>query len=242
MTAGITDSLAYWAMLLVPCFFWGAYHYYKDRKKPEPILMLVLAIVLGYLSAHLGIFMYLALQAAGIDHNPFIMAQYNLSGLFWYCILVIGPIEELAKFLPFVFILARSRHFDEELDGIIYAAFIALGFALNENRFYLSMLEGGQAVARSLISPIIHALFASVWGYAYGFSGRFKIPHWLTITLGLLLAMFLHGIYDFYAFSISIYGALYPPLIVLLIWIWRMYTIRRHTDSLVQVEGKEDSQ
>ena len=60
------------------------------------------------------------------------------------------------------------KHFDEEVDGIIYAAFVGLGFALNENIYYLTMLEGGQAVARSLISPIIHALFASVWGYTYG--------------------------------------------------------------------------
>lgn len=221
-------------MLLVPCFFWGAYHYYKDRKKPEPILMLVLAVVLGYVSAHIGMFMYILLDAAGINHNPFFLAEHNLPGLFWYCVLVIGPVEEFAKFLPFVFILARSRHFDEELDGIIYAAFIALGFALNENRFYLSMLEGGPAVVRSIISPIIHALFASVWGYAYGFSSRFRIHPAMTITLGLLLAMFLHGIYDFYAFSISIYGGLYPPAIVLVIWIWRMYTIRRHNKSINQ--------
>jgi RsiW-degrading membrane proteinase PrsW (M82 family) len=219
-------------MLLIPCFFWGAYHYYKDRKKPEPIRMLILAILLGYASAHLSIFMYIFLQNAGIDHNPFTMAEENLTGLFWYTILVIGPVEEFAKFLPFVFILARSRHFDEELDGIIYAAFISLGFALNENQYYLSVLEGGQAVARSLISPIIHALFASVWGYAYGFSGRFKLPPWITITIGLVLAMFLHGIYDFYAFSISIYGGLYPPAIVLLIWIWRMYTIRKHNKGI----------
>ncbi len=195
--------------------------------------MLLLAVLLGYASAYFSIFLYNLLEMAGIEHNPNIGVHYDLSGLFWYTILVIGPVEEFSKFLPFILILVHSRHFDEELDGIIYAAFIALGFALHENRFYLSALEGGPAVARSLVSPIIHALFASIWGYAYGFSGRFRLPSWITITLGLMLAMFLHGIYDFYSFTISIYGGLYPPLIVLLIWIWRMYTIRRHTRTTV---------
>ena len=232
MTIAFTDSLAYWALLLVPCFFWGAYHYYKDRYKPEPIYMLILAVLLGYASAYVGLALYALLEAFGINHDPFALAEQSLSGLFWYTILVIGPIEEFAKFLPFFLILARTRHFDEELDGIIYAAFVALGFALHENRYYLSYLEGDVAVVRSLISPIIHALFASVWGYAYGFSGRFKIKPWLTITLGLLLAMFLHGIYDFYAFSVSIYGGVNPPVIILLVWLWRMRTIRRHNRKM----------
>jgi RsiW-degrading membrane proteinase PrsW (M82 family) len=232
----MTNSFAYWTLLVVPCFFWGAYHYYKDRHKPEPILMLVLAVVLGYLSAYIGLIMYGLLQAAGLNHDPVSLAEQSLVGLFWYTILVIGPVEEFAKFLPFALILARTRHFDEELDGIIYAAFIALGFALHENRYYLSVLDGGTAVARSLVSPIIHALFASIWGYAYGFSGRYKLPSSVVILLGLLLSMFLHGLYDFYAFAISFYGALCPPFIVLMIWIWRMRTIQYHNQSL---KGKQ---
>jgi RsiW-degrading membrane proteinase PrsW (M82 family) len=201
--------------------------------------MLVLAVALGYLSAYIGLIFYAFLAAAGINHDPFGLADQSLSGLFWYTILVIGPVEEFAKFLPFALILARMRHFDEELDGIIYAAFVGLGFAMHENRYYLSELEGGIAVARSLVSPIIHALFASIWGYAYGFCGRFKAPAWLVILLGLLLSMFLHGIYDFYAFAVSVYGGLCPPFIVLMIWIWRMRTIRRHTDGVQKIPTGE---
>lgn len=232
MSIRFPENFTYFALLLVPCFFWGAYHYYKDRQKPEPLGMLILAILLGYVSAYIGLFMYLMLDLAGISHNPVELAEHSLTGLFWYTTLVIGPIEELAKFLPFVLILANMRYFDEQLDGIIYAAFVGLGFALHENRYYLSILEGGQAVTRSVVSPIIHALFASIWGYAYGFSDRYKMKKWITVTLGLFLAMFLHGLYDFYAFSVSIYGGIYPPLIVLMIWMWRMHTIRRHTDAL----------
>ena len=194
--------------------------------------MLAIAVVLGFLSAYIGIIIYVLLAIAGVSHDPFALAESSLPGLFWYTVLVIGPVEELAKFLPFVLILSRMKHFDEEVDGIIYAAFVGLGFALNENIYYLSLLDGGQAVARSLVSPIIHALFASVWGYAYGFAGRYRMPSWLVILLGLLLAMFLHGIYDFYVFAVSVYGSLAAPLIVLMIWIWRMRTLRNHDKEM----------
>ncbi len=238
MILAVTGNLTLWSLLLIPCFFWGAYHYYKDRAKPEPVGMLALAIMLGYASAYLGLFLYDALEAAGLRYEIGMLTGADPAGLFRYCVLVIGPVEELVKFLPFVLLLARTRHFDEEIDGIIYAAFVALGFALHENRFYLGFMEGGPAVVRAFISPIIHALFASIWGYAYGFAGRFRIPRRLTIALGLAASMFLHGLYDYYAFAISSHGAICPPLIILTIWIWRMYTIRRYNRDLAKAIAK----
>ena len=238
MIIALTNSLALWSLLLVPCFFWGAYHYYKDQAKPEPIGMLALAIMLGYASAYLGLGLYFALERIGIRFEESMLTGTDPAGLFRYCVLVIGPVEEFVKFLPFILLLARTRYFDEENDGIIYAAFVALGFALHENRFYLAFLDGGPAVARAFISPIIHALFASIWGYAYGFAGRWPLPRWLTITLGLAVSMFLHGLYDYYAFAISLYRALCPPLIILLIWLWRMYTIRRYNRGLAGAVAK----
>ena len=232
MFLAVASPVALWALLLIPCFFWGSYHYYKDRHKPEPLAMLALAVVLGFISAYIGIFLYILVGMAGVDHDPFTLAGTSLPGLFWYTVLVIGPIEEFAKFVPFALILSRMKHFDEEVDGIIYAAFVGLGFALNENIYYLTMLDGGQAVARSLISPIIHALFASVWGYTYGFAGRYKMPAPVVIILGLLLSMFLHGVYDFYVFAVSVYGSLSAPLIVLIIWIWRMRFLRRYHEAV----------
>ena len=227
-------NISYWALLFIPSFFWGAYHYYKDRHKPEPIPMLILALLLGYGSAYIGLILYGVLGAFGVEHNPYVMAQEDPLGLFFYTILVIGPVEEFAKFLPFILILTRMRHFDEEIDGIIYAAFIALGFAFHENRYYLDVLTGGQAVARSLVTPIVHALFASVWGYAYGFHTHLRMSRFTATLLGLLLSMFLHGVYDFYAFGVSMYGGLCPPLIILMIWIWRMRRIRDHNRSLAR--------
>jgi RsiW-degrading membrane proteinase PrsW (M82 family) len=161
------DPILDWALLLLPVFFWGAYIYYKDRHKPEPVMVLILATVLGYGSAYIGLFFYGLLARVGLNYDAFGLAESSQFHLFLYSILAIGPIEELAKFLPFIIVLTRLPHFDEHIDGIVYAAFIGLGFSLHENQQYLQFLSGNEAVARAIVSPIVHALFASIWGYAF---------------------------------------------------------------------------
>jgi len=220
------DGIAYWATLLIPVFFWGAYHHYKDRHRPEPILMLVLASTLGYCSAYLAMIMYTTLDYFGLRYDAFELAESSRLGLFWYAVLAIGPIEELAKFIPFSLILIRLPHFDEPLDGVIYASFIALGFSLHENEQYLQYLESGEAVARSIASPMIHVLFASIWGYAYGYANIHKLNRVVATILGLVVSMVLHGVFDFFSIGVSAWTSVAPPLIILAIWLWRMFMIR----------------
>jgi RsiW-degrading membrane proteinase PrsW (M82 family) len=42
----------------------------------------------------------------------------------------------------------RFRAFDEDLDGIIYASFIAMGYATMENLHNLEYLTKNEAIAR----------------------------------------------------------------------------------------------
>ena len=74
--------------------------------------------------------------------NAFALAQDNLPGLFAYAVLAIGVIEEAVKMIPFLLVVVRFREFDEPIDGIIYASFIALGFATMENIQYLHGAAG----------------------------------------------------------------------------------------------------
>lgn len=77
-----------------------------------------------------------------------------------YAIFAIGPIEEFSKLLPFVVIVLRLKAFDEPMDGIIYASFIALGYAASENLYYLQFLTPWEAAARGFAGPVVHILFA----------------------------------------------------------------------------------
>jgi len=151
--------------IAVPVLFWAAYHYHKDRHLPEPVLNLVLCFGLGLGAALLSKFLYASLEPMGLRFDAGVLATDNPVALLAYALLAIGPIEEIAKLLPFVLVVIRFKAFDERLDGIIYASFIALGYAASENMDYLEYLTPLEAAARGFASPVVHILFASIWAH-----------------------------------------------------------------------------
>lgn len=222
----LPDTISYWSLLTLPLLFWAAYHYYHDRHRPEPLSFLLFALVLGYLSAYLGIFFYETLDDFGLRQDAFALAERSHRELFLYAVLVIGPIEEFAKFVPFLLLLIHSDHFDEAFDGVVYASFVAMGFSIFENQHYLQLLEGPAAVGRAIASPMVHILFASIWGYAYGYADRHGRNRVIFTAGALVLAMLLHGIYDYFALAMNVWTHVIPPLLIGTIWITRTWLTR----------------
>jgi len=214
-------------LLIAPALFWAAYHYYHDRHQPEPLHYLFLTYVLGIGAGYLGALGYEGLGYLGLDVDVFELAQHNKFGLLLYSVFVIGVEEEVIKFLPFWFICIRLRHFDETIDGIIYASFIALGFATYENYHYLQILNGYEAIGRAVASPLVHILFASIWGYLCSRALMNNKPLWPAALGGVALAAVVHGLYDFAALSLTLWVHIVPPIILLLIWAWRMHLLQR---------------
>lgn len=215
------------AVLLGPTLFWAAYHYYHDRHRPEPLHNLLLCYALGLVAALASLHAYVALDIVGLRYDAYALAENNRAGLLVYCILVIGVVEELAKFLPFWLIGMRQHAFDEPIDGIIYASFIALGFASYENIFYLPYMTGTNGLARAIASPAVHIAFASVWGYLCGRAALVGRSGLLAAATGLGIAAVLHGIYDFFVIGYSGWVTIAPPVIILVLWVWRLFLLRR---------------
>jgi protease PrsW len=212
--------------ILVPLIFWSAYHYYKDRHLPEPLANLVLSFLLGCAAAGISRLLYESLGYLHLRYDAVELGLTNRAGLLAYAVLAIGPVEELAKLLPFLLIVLRFRAFDEPLDGITYASFIALGYAAIENILYLQYLTTTEAIARGFAAPLVHVMFASIWGYYIGRSFLRTGKRWSTGLLSLPVAFALHGIYDFLILA-EPYAALpASAALMLLIWIWRMLLIR----------------
>ena len=208
--------------VVVPVVFWAAYHYHKDRVLPEPTGNLVLCFVLGILAAGLSKAMYVGLEPLGLRYDAVALAAENGPGLFAYAMLAIGPIEELAKMLPFLLVVIRFKAFDEPLDGIIYASFIALGYAAVENYHYLDFLTPAEAFARGFAGPVIHIVFASIWAYWITralLAG--KAISWPT-CIGFLLAAGLHGLYDFMVLRYPVAALPIAAALIASIWIWRL--------------------
>lgn len=213
--------------LLVPLMFWAAYHYYHDRHRPEPLGNLLLCILLGVAAAWLSRGMYAGLDVLGLRYDAYELAADNVPGLFAYSVLVIGLTEELSKLVPYVAVVIWLRAFDEPLDGIVYASFLALGFSLVENLHYLQFVSPGEAFARGFAGPLVHIVFASMWAYPIAVARLEGRNTWRLAAPWFLTSAALHGIYDFVAIGFTGFALLVTAGIVLPLWLWRLVLLRR---------------
>ncbi len=108
-------------------------------------------------------------------------------------------IEEITKGLGIVW-MVRRKEVDGPMDGIVYAGWSALGFAMIENmNFFLAALEGDMLVevfiGRALFTPFAHPLFTMWTGLAIGLAVRARKSTWSGLW-GLGLAMALHAAWN----------------------------------------------
>ena len=214
------DYLAVVAVAFAPGVFWLWYFYSRDSFEPEPKKLIARTFGLGVL---LGV--------------PATILELFFAHSLLLSALVAPVIEEGLKYAGVRLTVYRSAEFDEPMDGIIYAAAIALGFASIENGFYLlatylRALDAQQplqvmsplgAVAsvftiRALISVPSHVLFSAMWGAALGrakFSSAGR-PHTL-VRGALLLAILCHGLFNLSASWLP-EGALGVLLVVAVLW------------------------
>jgi RsiW-degrading membrane proteinase PrsW (M82 family) len=225
--------------IILPVVFWAVYHYHKDRHLPEPPRNLLLCFGLGLLAAALSKGMYAGLEPLGLRYDAVALAEEDPLALFVYAMLAIGPIEELAKMLPFLVLVLRLDAFDEPLDGLVYASFIGLGYAAVENVLYLDFLSPLETAARGFAGPVVHILFASIWAY---WISRAKLAGSSIVKpalLGFALAAFLHGLYDFLVLLAPVAALPIAAALIVALWIWRLGVMHRmHQDA---VKGTEEA-
>jgi len=131
-------------------------------------------------------------------------------GVVLYFFLVVGPIEETVKWLAIRVRAYHSDAFRTVIDGVVYGAVAGLGFAAIENFVYItgSAVEtapagaSGQleyaaltAAARAFVGPG-HIVFSAWAGFYLGLA-KFNPDNWAPIAVkGLLIAAFIHGLYN----------------------------------------------
>jgi RsiW-degrading membrane proteinase PrsW (M82 family) len=210
-----SDLLPLAAVAAAPAIFWLWYFYRRDRYEPEPKLLIVRTFLLG---------MLITIPVA------FIEGFLPISDLV-LAILAAPVIEELAKYLVVKRTVFRTLEFDEPIDGVIYAAAAALGFATLENIGYILTAYLSSPVEevlfvyvlRALLSVPGHALFSSMWGYGLGRAKFDPSRGRMYILAGLILAIILHAIFNFLLYSSPIL-ALGVFALVPLIW-WFVFRI-----------------
>jgi len=133
-------------------------------------------------------------------------------------------IEELAKAaVIFAVFFVKRDEFNGILDGIIYAAVTALGFAMVENfayygRAFAGLLPvglGGAFFVRGMQSPFLHPFFTAMTGIGLGWAAQTRngFVRVLSPLAGLGLAILFHALWNFSAVA-GISNILYFILMV----------------------------
>lgn len=197
---------------------WVLYFRWKDKQRPEPWWMLVAAIAGGLVSVPAGWGAYGVLEHLGYRAEWEVLQSPSLATSLWGA-LVIGGLEESLKLLPVVLIAVASKHFDELLDGLVYAPVVAIGFATAESWALFS--AGGSSwpelVARTAAAPLSHAILAAPAGYGAAVAVLQK--RWWALPAGLGVTVAAHAGYDWFL-ARPTFGNTAAALLILALWIW----------------------
>ena len=160
-----------------------------------------------------------------------------------------GIPEELSKWIIFYWLISKAKDFDQYYDGILYAIFISMGFALFENILYVFHPKMGgmsTAIVRSIISVPGHMLFAIPMGYYLSLS-RFEsgTSARYHIFLSLAIPILLHGTFDFILMYSSAKDDLNPGLagflmlafVIFDIFMWR-FGLRKLKEHISKDKNK----
>ena len=189
--------------------------YRQDKYQKEPIRLLALAFFGGILA--------IPLDFVVID---LIKKVFYSESIPYQAFLEAGFPEELSKFIVLFLLIWWRKAFDEYVDGIVYAAFLGLGFACIENIMYVAE-SAAQAYSagiitsftRALLSVPGHFLFAVVMGYFFSLAKFDKQHRAIYLILAVICPAAIHGTFDY---LLMIQDFLTPTIatIIFVVFLW----------------------
>ncbi|MBA4247166.1 MAG: PrsW family intramembrane metalloprotease [Microbacterium sp.] len=231
-------------MALVPLaiVFWGIR--WIDRWEPEPRGALLFAFLWGA-----GVSVLIALVVDAEIQNVIAGSGLGEFGVEFFGAAIQAPIvEEVGKGLGvLVLFFAVRRHFDGPVDGIVYAAWVAGGFAFTENILYFGteLVSSGAASTvevffiRGIMSPFAHVMFTAFIGAAIGYAAQ--KPGWfrgvVALMVGLVPAILLHAFWNGVLFFIDDFYGYYllvqVPMFLAAVW---LVMLLRRTEHRITFE------
>ncbi|HEY0097708.1 MAG TPA: PrsW family intramembrane metalloprotease [Pyrinomonadaceae bacterium] len=212
LQTGPVPFLIGFVLATLPAPLYVALVLWIDRYESEPVWTLVTAFAWGAIVA-----VFIAAFFNTLSSLIVASLVNDEAGKLFGAVVSAPIVEESAK-AAVLFALYFWKHdeFDGVIDGIVYASMVGLGFAMTENIQYYgnAALEGGIEeglalfILRGMLAPFSHPLFTSMTGIALGLATQTKnqLAKFFYPALGLLLAMFLHSLWNL---SASINAALY---------------------------------
>lgn len=174
--------------------------YRSDRLEPESPEMLWRLVIAGVLSSLLALVEERILVTV---LNAVVTQNYDLY-MFVLYFLVVAYAEETSKYLLLKRSTWRTPEFNCQYDGVVYAVFVSLGFALWENISYVMAYGFQTAIIRALTAIPGHACFGVFMGIFYGIAKKYENRRQgqmakLFRVLSVIIPALLHGAYDYIA-------------------------------------------
>jgi len=218
----ITTYIIYVIFGLLPSLAWLFYYLRKDLH-PEPKRMIVKIFLWGAVVTLPVFFIQIGLNKL-LELANFGLLAKNI--IYWFLIIALS--EEFFKYLIIKFKVLNSPDLDEPLDIMLYMVVAALGFAAVENILYLLAPVGqmalNQIIDRTLIivfirfigATFLHTLCSATIGYAVAISFYDQKDRFWEASSGVVVAVLLHGLYNFSIMTLEGYSKLVIPIVIII--------------------------
>jgi len=216
------------ALALAPGAYLSFIIYGKDKYEPEPKKLILFAFLLGSLAViPAGILETSARAVLGLPADW--TEKRDILHAAATAFIVAAAVEEFSKFLVLRYWAFPKKDFNEPFDGIVYGAFIGLGFATLENVAYVLRYGFAAGVYRMFTAVPSHYALGVILGYYVG-KAKFDSEQSRAIMgRGLLLVILLHGAYDFFSLQ-NRFPAL--ALLTFVVLGWALILARRAIEEL----------
>lgn len=188
------------AAAVIPAIFLMVKVYRSDKLERESPYMIWTLIKAGIFSSLLALLEERILSAILGVVVPYESPLYNIILYFG----IVAFAEESSKYILMKRQTWSSWEFNCQYDGVVYAVFVSLGFALWENISYVMMYGLGTAVVRAVTAIPGHACFGVFMGIFYGIAKKLDYRGGTTASgqmriLAIVIPALLHGAYDYIA-------------------------------------------
>ena len=188
------------AAAVIPAIFLMVKVYRSDRLEKESPYLIWNLVKAGIGSALLALVEERILSAILDLTVPYDSPLYNVILYFG----IVAFAEESSKYLLMKRRTWGNPEFNCQYDGVVYAVFVSLGFALWENISYVMMYGFGTALVRAITAIPGHACFGVFMGIFYGIAKKYDYRGQYAESaifrgMALLIPALLHGAYDYIA-------------------------------------------
>ena len=207
------------AAAVIPALFLMIKVYKSDKLEPESPKLLFGLVLAGVASAFLALIEETVLEYA----LNIVLAKGTLLYDIILYFVVVALSEESSKYLLMKRKTWRNPEFDCRFDGIVYAAFTSLGFALWENISYVMSFGMSTALIRAFTAVPGHACFGIFMGVFYSIAKEYDlngdhVRSSLYRKLAVIIPVLIHGAYDFIVSMNSDYATIFFFVFVILLF------------------------